>query len=150
MEPPAAPPAGFAHRRAGGDRRRQRGTPNVRRWSAAWRAAAGWWWSRRRRGRRDGPPGHRRGGTWSMAIASMQFRLLRSRSFRPAATSLAQPAARRLRAGGRRLHRASVLAGILALAASVLLPTTGAAQSDYRIPWLRGLQSITASINIFV
>ncbi len=42
-----------------------------------------------------------------------------------------------------------IRAGVVAMFASVLLPTTGSAQSDYRTPRFKGLQAITVSVNVF-
>lgn len=39
---------------------------------------------------------------------------------------------------------------IIAIFAFALLPTTAAAQSDYRVPWLKGIQAITVSVVIFI
>jgi len=40
--------------------------------------------------------------------------------------------------------------GIIAIIASTLLPTTAAAQADYRVPWLKGIQAITVSVVIHI
>jgi len=40
--------------------------------------------------------------------------------------------------------------GIIAIIASALLPTTAAAQADYRVPWLKGIQAITVSVVIHI
>lgn len=49
--------------------------------------------------------------------------------------------------GSRRLWREALCVGIVAVVAFARLPTAGAAPSDYRIPWLRGIQSLTLSVN---
>jgi hypothetical protein len=51
------------------------------------------------------------------------------------------------------IHRSGITpfcASIVAMAASVLLPTSTEAGSDYRIPRLRGIKAITTSVNIVV
>lgn len=39
---------------------------------------------------------------------------------------------------------------IVSIVASAFLPIAAAAQSDYRVPWLRGIQAITVSVVIFI
>lgn len=52
--------------------------------------------------------------------------------------------------GSRRLWREALWMGIVALVALARVPLADAAPSDHRVPWLRGIQAITMSVNVIV
>lgn len=67
-----------------------------------------------------------------------------------AATRATDPGNDAPAARGHRWRLVSLGAGVMAVFAAALLPTTAAAQRDYRVPWLKGIQAITVSVVIFI